>query len=170
METVLERPLGVATLDDMLALSGREMMEAMRDGHQPAPPISGLLDFELIEVGEGCVTFSGRTSPKLLNPVGVVHGGWLLTLIDTACACAVLTRLPPGQGNTSIETKGNFLRPVRADGGRVRCEAEVVGLGRQVSTAHARVFNADGRIVAHGTSSLLTVDMAAYSARRNAGH
>jgi uncharacterized protein (TIGR00369 family) len=93
----------------------------------------------------------------LLNPMGTVHGGWALTLIDSVAGCAGLSLLPAGVGYTTIETKGNFSRPITKDTGRVRAEARVVGRGRKVISAEARVLDRDGRILAHGTSTLMVL-------------
>ena len=97
--------------------------------------------------------FEGETGPHLLNPLGGVHGGWALTLIDSAAGCAGHTLLPAGVGYTSVETKANFTRPITHDTGRVRAEGRVVGRGRQIMSAEARILDAAGRILAHGTST-----------------
>ena len=64
--------------------------------------------------------FEGEAGEHLLNPLGVVHGGWALTLIDSATGCAGQTILPAGISYTTIETKANFSRPITKDTGRVR--------------------------------------------------
>jgi uncharacterized protein (TIGR00369 family) len=87
--------------------------------------------------------------------MGTVHGGWALTLIDSVAACAGHSLLPAGSGYTSIETKGNFSRPIMQDAGRVRAEARVVSQGRQIISSEARVLAHDGRVLAHGTSTIM---------------
>jgi uncharacterized protein (TIGR00369 family) len=59
---------------------------------------------------------------------------------------------------TTIETKVNFSRPITTDTGRVRAEARVVSRGRRILSAEARVTDAMGRILAHGTSTLMVVN------------
>jgi len=86
-----------------------------------------------------------------------VHGGWALTLIDSAGGCAGLSLLPAGSGYATIETKGNFARPITKDTGRVRAEARVVAQGRQIISAEARVTSADGKVLAHATSTLMVL-------------
>jgi len=86
-----------------------------------------------------------------------VHGGWALTLIDSACGCAGQTLLPAGVGYASVETKGNFSRPILADTGRVRIEGRVIAQGRQILSAEAKVLNKEGKVLAHGTSTLIVL-------------
>lgn len=151
---------GLASREDWARLSGGDLLQAVIDGKLPHPPISRALSFWIVEVGEGFAAFEGDAGPNLLNPAGGVHGGWALTMIDSATGCAAQTLLPAGTGYTTIETKGNFVRPITKDSGRVRCEARVVSPGRQVMTAEARVTGPDGKILAHGTSTLLVLGAA----------
>ncbi len=148
---------GVASPEDVAALSGREVLQAMIDGKLPAPPIARTLGFLLTEVEDGFAVFEGDTGSHLLNPMGTVHGGWALTIIDSVTGCAAYSTLPPGVAYTTVETKANFTRPILADTGRVRAEGRVVSQGRQVVTAEAKVTDARGRLLAHGTSTLLVL-------------
>jgi uncharacterized protein (TIGR00369 family) len=134
-----------------------QVLQALIDGKLPAPPIAQTLSFWLVEVGDGLAVFEGETGPHMLNPLGIVHGGWALTLIDSATGCAGHTLLPPGVGYTSVETKANFTRPIKQDTGRVRAEGRVVSRGRQIITAEARILDADKRLLAHGTSTLMVL-------------
>ncbi len=149
---------GIATPEQVAGMTGRQMMQALIDGTIPAPPIAQTLGFWLVEVGDGTAVFEGETGPHLLNPLGGVHGGWALTLIDSAAGCAGHTLLPPGVGYASIETKANFTRPIARDTGRVRAEGRVIGRGRQIMSAEARILDSAGRILAHGTSTLMVLN------------
>ncbi|HYA72388.1 MAG TPA: PaaI family thioesterase [Roseiarcus sp.] len=148
---------GVARPEDVAALSGRQVLQAMIDGRLPAPPIARTLGFLLTEVEDGFAVFEGDTGSHLLNPMGTVHGGWALTIIDSVTGCAAYSVLPSGVGYTTVETKANFTRPILADTGRVRAEGRVVSRGRQIVTAEAKVTDARGRVLAHGTSTLLVL-------------
>jgi len=148
---------GVATADEIAGMTGLQMMQALIDGTLPAPPIAQTLSFRLVEVGDGFAVFEGDPGIHLLNPLGSVHGGWSLTLMDSATGCAGHTVLPPGVGYTSVETKVNFTRPIRHDTGRVRAEGRVVSRGRQIITAEARLLDSQGKILAHGTSTLIVL-------------
>lgn len=148
---------GVVPPAEAARMSGRELLQGMIDGRLPAPPITQGLTFWLTGVGEGTAVFEGEPGPHLLNPMGIVHGGWTMTLIDSAAGCAAHTLLPAGVGYTTVETKVNFSRPVRADTGRVRAEGRVVSKGRQIVSAEAYVRAGDGKLLAHGTSTLLVL-------------
>jgi uncharacterized protein (TIGR00369 family) len=148
---------GVASLAEIAEMSGKSVLEAIIDGRLPQPPISQVLGFWLTEVGDGFAVFEGDPGAHLFNPMGMVHGGWALTLIDSATGCAANSVLPAGTPYTTLETKGNFSRPIKADTGRVRAEGRVINQGRQIITAEARVLAADGRVLAHGTSTLLVL-------------
>lgn len=142
----------------LAARSGRELLQAIVEGALPQAPVGQPLSFRLAEVGDGLAVFDGDPVPSLLNPLGAVHGGFALTLIDSACGAAVHSRLPAGTGYTTVETKANFVRAITPATGRVRAEGRVVSLGRRIATAEARVLDAQGRVLAHGTSTLMILE------------
>lgn len=146
---------GLATPQQTAPLSGKELLQAIIDGKLPQAPISQTMAFWIVEVGDGFAAFEGEPGPQLLNPMGTVHGGWALTLIDSVAGCAGLSTLPAGVGYTTVETKGNFSRPITQNTGRVRAEARVVCPGRQIISVEAKVVGPDGRVLSHGTSTLL---------------
>jgi uncharacterized protein (TIGR00369 family) len=146
---------GVCTPEEIRGMSGLEFLQAMIEGRLPAPPIAEPLGFRLVEVEAGRAVFEGAPGPHLLNPLGAVHGGWALTLIDSACGCSVHSELDPGFGYTTVETKVNFTRPIDPKGGAVRCEGRVLSRGRQIASAEAYLRSAEGKLLAHGTSTLI---------------
>ena len=149
-----ERTHGVASREEVAARSGIEMLRAVISRELPSPPMARTLGFELVAVEPGLALFEGTPSEALLNPLGSVHGGWALALVDSAAGCAVHSELPPGVGYATVETKVNFTRAIRPDGGPVRCEGRVVTRGRSIATAEARLTDSEGRVLAHGTSTL----------------
>src|SRR5688572_4656246 len=136
-------------------MSGRARLEAIRDGSVPPATIQKLLGFRLVEVGDGSVAFAYEASPDHCNPMGTVHGGIAMTLIDSAAGASVHTTLEPGSAYTTLETNVHLVRTVRPDAGTLRAEGEVVHRGGTVATAQARVVDAEGRLLAHGTSTCL---------------
>jgi uncharacterized protein (TIGR00369 family) len=152
---MVDRQYGAVAAEDLASLTGLELLERMVAGEIPAPPISRTMGFRLAEVEPGRAVFEGEPGEALINPLGSVHGGWALTLIDSATGCALHTELPAGIGYTTVETKANFTRAIAPGSGTVRCEGRVVSRGRQIATAEARLTASDGRLLAHGTSTLI---------------
>jgi uncharacterized protein (TIGR00369 family) len=144
-----------ATAAGALERSGLETMRAIRDGVLPPPPIGRLLQIEFAEVSEGRVEFRCEVDESVYNPIGVVHGGVVCTLLDSVAGCAVHTTLPRGTAYTSIELKVNYLRPVHAHSGPLTAVGTVVKPGRRVAFAEGEVRDAAGSVVATASSSLL---------------
>ena len=144
-----------AAMERLRQMSGLEFLRAMIAGEGPAAAIGAHMGFRLVEVAPGRAVFEGEPGPHLLNPLGAVHGGFALTLIDSACGCAVHTELDAGVGYTTVETKVNFTRPIDPKGGIIRCEGRVLSRGRQIATSEAYLRSAEGKLLAHGTSTLI---------------
>ena len=154
-----DRRYGVASLEQVAGKTGLEIMRALLAGELPSPPISGTLDFTLIEVDHGRAVFQGRPLERHYNPLGSVHGGWFATLLDSALGCSVHTTLPAGKGYTTLELKVNMLRALNSSTGLVRAEGRVIHVGNQVATAEARLVDAAGKLYAHGTTTCLVFDL-----------
>lgn len=145
------------TASDMMAMSGLDAIRGILEGRFPQPSISDTLGFRLSEVDFGRVVFEGEPSERILNPMGAVHGGWALTLIDSACGAAGHTTLPAGVGYGTLETKANFVRPITPATGTLRCEGRVLAQGRTILTAEAKLTDATGKLYAHGTSTCMII-------------
>jgi len=154
---------GVARADQIAGKSGLEIMQAMLRGEFPYPPIAQTLDFLLVEAGFGSAVFQGTPGVAHLNPMGTVHGGWFATLLDSALACAVHTRLKPGQAYTTAEFSINIVRALTPKVPRVRAEGKVIHCGRQLATAEGRLVGADGTLYAHATTTCLVFELASQS-------
>jgi len=146
-------PLAVATVG--AGLSGMELFAAMADGRIPPPPIMHTLDFSGFSFEEGSVAFTLTPQEFHYNPLGSVHGGVFAALLDTACGCAVHTRLPAGVFYTSLDLSVKFLRPITTATGTITAEGSVVHLGRRTALAEARIADMDGKLYATATSSCL---------------
>lgn len=147
--------------DELLAsashLSGLEFLQAIINGEHPAPPISRLMEFGLVEAEFGRAVFEGRPSDRVYNPIGMVHGGYAMTLMDSVTGCAVQSTLEAGVGYSTIENKVNLTRSITRDSGLLRAEAKIVHSGSRIATAEGQVTDAAGKIVAHGTSTCLII-------------
>lgn len=150
--------IGLAQLP---TLSGFDFLTKMATGELPGPPISSHLDMVITTVEHGSVTFEGRPGESHYNPIGMVHGGYVSTLLDSTVGCSVHSMLPAGTGYTSIELKVNFLRPISAESGPLTSTGRVTKLGRRVAFAEAEVVDANGKAVATASSSLLIFPLGA---------
>jgi len=144
---------GLATREQAAGKSGLEMFQAMLAGELPAPPISQTLDFILVEAEHGRAVFQGRPALAHYNPMGIVHGGWFATLLDSALGCAVQTILPVGKAYTTAELKVNIVRPLSDKVPLVRAEGRVIYGGGRMATADARLTGHDGKLYAHGSTT-----------------
>jgi uncharacterized protein (TIGR00369 family) len=85
-------------------LDGLAQLQSLLDaGIQP--PIGRTLGFSLVEIEKGRAVFAGEPGHQVYNPLGVVHGGYAATLLDSACGCAVHSMLTALQGYTTLELK-----------------------------------------------------------------
>jgi uncharacterized protein (TIGR00369 family) len=139
-------------------LSGREYLEGIIRGTFSRPPIAVLLGLVLEEVEEGRAVFSVTPAEYHYNPNGLVHGGLLATVLDSALGCAVHSTLPRGMGYATLELKVNYLRAVTSRTGPLRCEAHVVHAGRRAALAEGAVADSEGRLYAHGTTTCLKLE------------
>ena len=150
-------PDELPTREEMLSMSGLEFMQAILDGRLAGPPIAGLMGYEPHSVEEGRVVFRGAPRFDCTNPMGTVHGGWYGTLLDSAMACAVMTRVPRGSYYTTLEYKVNVVRGVPL-GTEVLCEGLAVHVGRTIGVATGEIRGAaDGRLYATGSTTCIVM-------------
>lgn len=143
---------------DPSAMSGLEQMRALATGAFARRGIGVTLGFRIAEVEEGRVVFAGTPDEAVYNPIGTVHGGYAATLLDSACGCACHSRLPAGQGYTTLELKVAYHRPITAATGEVFAEGRVTHFGRRTAYAEATLKDAAGRLLASATSTLMVLD------------
>jgi uncharacterized protein (TIGR00369 family) len=152
---VTDRTYGVVPLDEAIAQDGMSMLKGMIDGKYPAPPIAGTLGFGLVEVEPGRAVFEGLPEFRHYNPLGVVHGGFAMTLLDSALGCSVHTTMKQGESYTTLEIKVNLVRAITKDTGPIRAAARVIHRGRTTATAEADLRDAKGNLLAHGTTTCM---------------
>jgi uncharacterized protein (TIGR00369 family) len=150
-----ERTYGVVPADTLLSESGLDFLKGVIDGRHPAPPIAQTLGFALVAVEKGRVIFEGTPQHKHYNPIGVVHGGFAMTLLDSALGCAVHTTLDRGDAYTTLEIKVNLVRPLTKDTGLIRAEGRILHRGRTLGTAEGEIKDAGGKLYAHATTTCM---------------
>ena len=139
------------------SMAGIEFLRAIRDGKLPPPPIAALLGFTLVEVEPGRAVFEVTPGERHYNPIGVVHGGLAMTLLDSAMGCSVQTQMPAGGGYTTLEAKTNLVRAITAETGLLRAIGKVVHVGRRIATAEARLEDKTGKLYAHATTTCIVL-------------
>ena len=113
------------------------------------------MSMRLAEIEFDRATIELETGPQHLQSYGIVHGGVLATLIDTATFWAVFMRVPEEDGVVNVDLKLNYLKPVTNE--LLRTEGRAIRSGKAISYAEAKVLDPEGQIVAHGTSTLMTL-------------
>jgi uncharacterized protein (TIGR00369 family) len=146
---------GVAPPEVLAKYDGLAFLKAIIDGTLPAPPIAKALDFRLVEVENGRAAFECVPQFIHYNPIGVVHGGLAMTLLDSALSCAAQTTLKQGEAYTTLEIKVNLVRALTKDTGLVRATGRVLHRGRTIATSEGDIRDAAGALYAHATTTCM---------------
>lgn len=133
-------------------MSGLEALRASIAGELPAPPITCLMGIDLVAVEPGRCELTLVAGGQHSNPVGVVHGGALATLMDAATGVAVQTELPVGAGYSTIDLHVRYLRPVRP-GQVVAAVGRTVRMGRTLASSAAEARDGEGRLLCTATAA-----------------
>ena len=118
-------------------------------------PFAKMIGMRLVDLKPDEATISIEMCDDLRQPSGVLHGGVTATLIDTAMAFAVRTRLGPAGATATIDLTVHYVRPHLA--GTFTCIARVVRAGKRIFTVSAEVHNAEGKLIATGLSTYIRV-------------
>lgn len=145
----------ITTQSNVASMSGLAYWRAVADGHLPPPPIGELIPMRVVQVDEGAIAFGCSPDTSTYNPLGMVHGGAVCTLLDTVTGCALHTTLPQGVGYTSVEIKVNYLKAVTVASGPLLAVGTVVKAGSRIGFAEGKVTDSSGSLVATASSTLL---------------
>jgi uncharacterized protein (TIGR00369 family) len=138
--------------------SGLEYLQAIVDRRLPRPLIGQLMRFDFLTVEPGRAVFACELDESAYNPIGVIHGGLVCTLLDSVAGRALHSTLPAGKGYTSDDIKVNYLRAVRLSSGRLTTTGTVVKAGSRIGFAEGVVTDSSGALVATASSTLITFD------------
>ena len=152
-------PSDLLEMDDLLSMSGLDFMTGMLEGKLAGPPIATTMGYTLHAVSDGSVTFRGTPQFNVTNPMGTVHGGWYGTLLDSAMACAVMTKVPAGSVYTTLEYKINITRAIPL-GMEIDCTGSVDHSGRSTGVATGEIRGtADGKLYATGSTTCIIMKL-----------
>jgi uncharacterized protein (TIGR00369 family) len=150
---------GVTPPEVMASMAGLDFVRAIFEGKLPAPPVMQTIEPFDSTAEPGVVVIHSTPGFRHYNPIGLVHGGYAATLLDSAMGLAVHTMLPAGIGYTTLEFKISFIKGMTRDTGPVRTEGRTLNVGRRAATAEARITDTRGRLLAHGTTTCLVFDI-----------
>lgn len=134
----------------------RQVQALLAAGRQP--PLGEKLGIALVEAAYGHAVFEATPDGSSYNPMGSVHGGYISTILDSACGIAVHTALKPGFGYTTLELKVSFVRSVSDASGMIKAVGRLLSIGRRAAFAEATLHDAGGRLCATATSTLLVFE------------
>ncbi len=130
-------------------------MEAIKALIIKSVPYYKTLGLDLQDIGDGRADFE-LVIRKELTQNGMVHGGALASLIDSACACAAVSAIFPNGYVTSIDLQVSYLKPVSK--GTLTAKAECIKSGKNICFCEAKIWNDQGELVCTGSSQLMRVD------------
>ncbi|MCW0233811.1 MAG: PaaI family thioesterase [Ferrovibrio sp.] len=142
-------------LETLRELEGIELFRKLMSGELPGAPIAELMKMWIHEAEPGRIVFAGRPDLTHYNPIGSVHGGYAGTMLDSCMSCAVQSMLPRGMGYTTLEYKVSLVRAITHKTGTVYAEGNAIQVGSRVGTAEGRIVDANGKILATGTTTCL---------------
>jgi uncharacterized protein (TIGR00369 family) len=158
-QTAPKTEYGVTPPEVMASMAGIDFVRAIFDGRLPRPPIMQTIEpFDSI-AEPGVVVMHSIPGFRHYNPIGSVHGGYAATLLDSVMGLAIHTVMPAGTGYTTLEFKISFIKGLTKDTGPVRSEGRTLNVGRRAATAEGRITDAEGRLLAHGTTTCLVFEL-----------
>jgi acyl-CoA thioesterase len=134
---------------------GSTPLDPHGDGPTPGP-FSGLLGFRFIRVGVDEAVVEADPKPEHCNGSGIVHGGYLASLLDTTTGWAVHARVPEGTAAPHVQLSVQYLRAA-VPGTPLVCRARCLSVGRRIGSTEAELTQ-DGVLVARaaGTHAVLS--------------
>lgn len=134
-------------------LDGLAIMRAIRDGQLPGPPMARLVGFQCVVAEAGEIAMRLEHDPSLENAIGLVHGGAIASMLDTAMGAAVSTRLPAGAGVVTLDLTITYLRPVSASNAPITATGRLAHLGGRNAYVLGELRDAAGELCAHAVGN-----------------
>jgi acyl-CoA thioesterase len=129
-------------------------LDRARDAFR-AVPYAKFIGLEMGELGDGSATLHLEVREELLQYRKVVHGGAIASLIDTASAFALLTRIELDEHVTTTDLTIHFLRPITS--GRMTATAKIIRGGRRLFVLSVDVTNDRGILAATAVTTYIKV-------------
>jgi uncharacterized protein (TIGR00369 family) len=142
-----------AAQDFLLQMSGLEYCTRVMEGHYPLAPIFKTMSLQIAAVAEGRVQLRLEPHAYLMHGRGVLHGGVMSTLLDSAMSWAALSTLPRGGTLTTVHLGIDFIRPVSSHSGTICADGRIVNAGRHLIFLDASATTQEGKLLATGRST-----------------
>jgi uncharacterized protein (TIGR00369 family) len=152
---MFSRTYGTVSSEQQKSMSGLEFVRGLASGALPLNTMAQTLGYDVVEAESGRVALTVTPTGAHLNPWGTVHGGLTAILLDSCMGLAIKSMLERGVASTTLEFKISLVRAIMPETGQIRAEGKVLNCGRRVGTAEGRVTDAQGRLLAHGTTTCL---------------
>lgn len=139
--------------------TGLAFLRAIIAGEVPPAPMQSTMGFALISADDGLVRFRLESPGEhLYNPMNSVHGGVAATLLDSAMGSAVMSTLDENTAYTTCDFTVHLTRAMTTRTGPAIAEGRVLHRGKRIVTALGRLTDADGRVLAHGSTTCLLLE------------
>lgn len=141
--------------EPMAGLSGVDFFRASMRGEVPMPPISETIGWTIVGVEKGLIRLRFEPQEYLFHGAGILHGGVLATLLDSAMASAVISTLDAGRACTTVSMTVSNIRAVRMGDGPLFAEGKVEHAGRRAATATGAITDETGRLYARAMTNCI---------------
>jgi uncharacterized protein (TIGR00369 family) len=117
-------------------------------------PMANLLNYRPVEAVPGTVVWEARPDERHLSSRNAVHGGYLAALLDSVLGSAIASQVEADVDYVTVDLAVKMIRPVAA-GAVLRAEGRALNVSRRIGTAEASVHDSDGRLIGHGTATMV---------------
>ena len=146
-----------AVREQAASWTGLEIMQAIRDGRLPGPPMAKLIGFQCVEAEAGRIVMELTPDQSVENTVGLVHGATAAAMLDTAMGAAAHTKLDAERAVVTLDLHITYLRPLTLKSGPLRAVGTLVSLGRTNAYVTGELLTGDGKLAAHAVGNFSVV-------------
>jgi len=135
-------------------------LDALRAGmlNQTRSGMAKLIGMDLVEVERGHVVLTATPTPDIYNMLGIAHGGFAATLLDSACGLAATSAMEDLRNVVTLEVKVAYHGAIREDAGELRAVGKLLSLTRRTAFTEAQLLDSEGKLYASATSTLYVTE------------
>lgn len=137
-------------------LTGLEMLNLLKNGEKERPSMGKTIPLQLKDVKPGWARFEARADENHLNPVGMVHGGFAATVLDSAMGCALQSTALANEFFATVDLNVKLLKPVPVNQPLI-VEANKIHASNRIGVAEGELKDEEGIVYAHATSTCMVI-------------